>query len=287
MSKYTIYRIEWKDEVPEKLWGIGMFRFSKCWYPKDSISDKVATNCLVTMSKYNNSNFFEKVIRPSYDFKLFEMGVEDISNYIFGFTSITALKKCVGVRHLNNFLKAGFVVKKYEKCSDYINSISGLQCMFIPTKKGTEIDINAVVPVYRLEHIEEKERESFEINPNVCKGIYRDIWELSGKNPLLDAMFQKHNTGNTFPCGEQDFNDIVKYNTKYNKVVEALNIPFEKFFYGFNSTKQVNKWFTQSELKAMKAEGYVLKEFTEYEHVLNGKSNKQIIFIPKSKGVIV
>ncbi|MFM2393384.1 MAG: hypothetical protein RLZZ546_1366 [Bacteroidota bacterium] len=37
----------------------------------------------------------------------------------------------------------------------------------------------------------------------------------------------------------------------------------------------------------MKAEGYVLKEFTEYEHVLNGKSNKQIIFIPKSKGVIV
>ncbi|MFM2393383.1 MAG: hypothetical protein RLZZ546_1365 [Bacteroidota bacterium] len=210
MSKYTIYRIEWKDTVSEKLWGVGMFQFSKSWYPKDTISDKVATICLVTMSQYNNSNFFEKVIRPSYDFKLFDE-MDDISNYIFGFTSITALKKCVGIRHLNKFLKAGFVVKKYEKCSEHINSLSGLQCMFIPTKEGVVVDINSVVPVYRIEHIEEKERESFEVNPNVCKGIYRDMWELSGKNPLLDEMFQKHNTGNTFPCGEQDFNDIVKY----------------------------------------------------------------------------
>jgi hypothetical protein len=48
-------------------------------------------------------------------------------------------------------------------------------------------------------------------------------------------MFQKHNTGKTFPCGEQDFNDIVKYSGN-KKIVNSLNIPFEKFFYGFSST---------------------------------------------------
>ncbi len=283
MYNNIIYRIEWKDVVSEKKWGVGIFRFAKAWYPENAISDNIVKEHSLIMTKYNDSKLIKQLKAPYSDFDLYH---KEISNYVFGFTSITALKKCLGTRHLNNFLKLGFVVKKYEKYSDYHKSYSELQCIFIPTKEGEIIDIKAISPVYRIEHVKEREEGIFNINPHVYKGIYRDMFSLSAANHELNNMFSKHNQGNTYPCGSQDFGHMIK-SEGVTKIVEKVGILFEKFFYGFSSTKQVTQWFTKKELSEMKKEGYVLKEFTKYENVLNGKSNKQIIFIPKSKGVVV
>lgn len=144
-------------------------------------------------------------------------------------------------------------------------------------------------PIYRIEHIKENKRDLFEISPFIKMGVYREIENLSSKSEILANMFEKHNNSYKFPCGYDDFKYAFHYNNDGIRVISiyGIDISFKNFFFGFSSLEEVNNWFTVNELKELKKHGYVLKKFVDYENVIIGESNKQIIFMPKNIGVIV
>jgi hypothetical protein len=268
-KKSSIYRLEWKENIPNKIWGVGYMNLDS--FLRDN---KIISIYDDIIRKYEKTTFYKKMLNPYVDFEDFKWN--DSGLYIFGFTSITSLKRCLGTRTYNHLIDLGFVLKQYNYYDECLFSKSNLQCIFTPLKKGKNVTDIINEPVYRIEHGLDNET-NFDKNPYVNRGIYDSYIDLL-HNDIISNMFKKHNT-DTYPNFYEDFSNIIL------KETNTINHrKCENYFFGCDSLKDINRWFSKKEIETIKKFGFVIKEFVFYKEKHVGESKKQVIFIPTDIG---